>query len=151
MYSDIMETEHVGIPTPRKGEQTKIHEHHIHAALSHHKTKSAQHLHTSPFTVCNARCRRSHDVAIHCLQCTMSLFARCRHSLSATACLLCRLRCLTVAVEGAASSSLEHTPPPPPPPTALDPGTVRGIGFWLRILHGKCISRHDSTSAPPRK
>ena len=23
------------------------------------------------------------DVAIHCLQCTMSLFARCRHSLSA--------------------------------------------------------------------
>ena len=37
----------------------------------------------SPFTVCNARCRRSHDVAIHCLQCTMSLFARCRHSLSA--------------------------------------------------------------------
>ena len=88
------------------------------------------------------------DVAIHCLQCTMSLFARCRHSLSATACLLCRLRCLTVAVEGAASSSLEHTPPPPPPPTALEPGTVRGIGF-SRLKRGGSIREADPVTYSP--
>ena len=56
------------------------------STCTHRRSLSAMHdvaVRTmSPFTVCNARCRCSLDVAIHCLQCTMSPFARCRHSLS---------------------------------------------------------------------